>query len=86
MQVILNFGHEMMTSMHKPVEWSNKQPTEAEFQIMFGRTRISGRKILGFIRSRATSIRRLVLQNSDGYWSGKTTLFEFDRHSTILLL
>ena len=70
-QLSINFGHELVTSVHTPIAWSDKRPTDEEFRTSFGATRLSSQRLLQFVRRRAHCIRRLVLQNSEGYWCGE---------------
>ena len=70
-QLSINFGHELVTSVHTPIAWSDKRPTDEEFRTSFGATRLSSQRLLRFVRRRAHCIRRLVLQNSEGYWCGE---------------
>ena len=72
MQLSINFGHELVTSVHTPIAWSDKRPTDEEFRTSFGATRLSSQRLLQFVRRRAHCIRRLVLQNSEGYWCGES--------------
>ena len=58
--------------MHTPIVWSDRRPTDKEFRESFGATKLSAQKILDFMHQRQSVIRKVVLTNSEGYWSGKT--------------
>ena len=73
-QVSINFGHELVTSVHTPVEWSDKRPSDEEFRSSFSMTQLSAARLLAFVRARAPHLRCLRLQNSEGYWSGARRL------------
>ena len=70
LQVVIDFGQELVTSVHRPVKWSNERPAEDEFRAVFASTRISAQRILQFVGQRQHVVQRLVLLNSEGYWSG----------------
>ena len=70
-QVVVNFGHELMTSVHMPIKWSDRRPSESEFRASFATTRLSARRLLSFVGRRAGCIRSLALQGSDGFWCGE---------------
>lgn len=70
-QVTINFGYELMTSVHMPIEWSDRRPSVDQFRASFSTTNLSAAKMLAFVRRRAASVRRLTLQNGDGYWCGE---------------
>lgn len=57
--------------MHTPIVWSDRRPTDKEFRESFGATKLSAQKILDFMHQRQSVIRKVVLTNSEGYWSGK---------------
>ncbi|KAK9823301.1 hypothetical protein WJX72_001754 [[Myrmecia] bisecta] len=67
--VVVDFGHELITAVHTPIVWSNRRPTDDEFRESFSVTRLSAQRILAFIRQQQKAIRRVVLMNSEGYWS-----------------
>jgi hypothetical protein len=68
LQVVVDFGHELVTAVHMPLTWSDKRPSDDEFRASFAKTRLSGSRILDFVRKRAP--RRVVLMNSEGYFAG----------------
>ena len=41
-----------------------------EFRESFAATQLSAQRMLSFVEARHSSMRRLVLMNSEGYWSG----------------
>lgn len=67
-ELTINFGLELMTSLHMPIEWSDQRPSVDQFRASFSTTKLSAATLLAFVRRRAGSIRRLNLQNGDGYW------------------
>jgi hypothetical protein len=75
LQVVIDFGQELVTSVHRPVKWSNERPPEDDFKTVFAATRISAQRILQFVGQRQDTVRRLVLLNSEGYWSGAVLKF-----------
>lgn len=68
--VIIDFGHELITSVHTPIAWSDRRPSDEEFRESFAQTRLSAARMVQFVEQHQPSIRRLVLMNSEGYWSG----------------
>mmetsp|Transcript_25479 Transcript_25479/g.71256 ORF Transcript_25479/g.71256 Transcript_25479/m.71256 type:complete len:465 (+) Transcript_25479:431-1825(+) len=68
-EVTVDFGHEVVTSIHCPLEWSNRRPTEDEFRQSFAVTQLSSEKMIRFVDKRREHIRSLTLLNSEGYWS-----------------
>ena len=64
----MDFGHELVTAVHTPITWSDKRPSDDEFRDSFSETKLSAARILQFLQHRAP--RRVVLMNSEGYWSG----------------
>lgn len=56
--------------MHTPIAWSDRRPSDEEFRSSFAQTRLSAARMLRFVEERAGCVRRLVLMNSEGYWSG----------------
>lgn len=73
-QVVIDFGQELVTSVHRPVKWSNERPCEEDFKAVFAETRISAQRIMQFVCQRQHIVRRLVLLNSEGYWSGEACI------------
>ncbi|DBA87081.1 hypothetical protein WJX79_000451 [Trebouxia sp. C0005] len=67
--VVIDFGHELITAVHTPIVWSDRRPTDKEFRESFGATKLSAQKILDFMHQRQSVIRKVVLTNSEGYWS-----------------
>ncbi len=72
-EVIIDFGHELITAVHTPIAWSDRRPSDEEFRESFSHTRLSAARMVHFVEERQASIRRLVLMNSEGYWSGTRT-------------
>lgn len=68
-EVVVDFGHELITAVHTPVRWSDRRPSDDEFREAFSATRLSAARILSFVTSRARHVHRVVLANSEGYWS-----------------
>ncbi len=56
--------------MHRPMKWSDVRPSNTEFKAAYTRTKLSAGRIMNFVAQRAAHIRKLVLLNSEGYWSG----------------
>ena len=65
-----DFGHELITAVHTPIIWSDRRPTDDEFRKSFSATKLSAQKILEFMHLRQSVIKKVVLTNSEGYWSG----------------
>ena len=135
-EVIIDFGHELITAVHTPIAWSDRRPSDEEFRYpalhlaaytssctkqcagcpikiisarsclpaihglgirhmpqltpkggvdmrvalkawaaprrqSFAQTRLSATRMLHFVEERQQCVRRLVLMNSEGYWSGE---------------
>ncbi|KAL3155844.1 hypothetical protein ABBQ32_012854 [Trebouxia sp. C0010 RCD-2024] len=68
-EVVIDFGHELITAVHTPIVWSDRRPTDKEFRESFGATKLSAQKILDFMHQRQSVIQKVVLTNSEGYWS-----------------
>lgn len=68
-EVVVDFGHELITAVHTPIAWSDARPSDAEFRDAFAATRLAAARVLDFVAARARSVRRVVLTNSEGYWS-----------------
>lgn len=68
---LADFGHELITAVHTPIVWSDRRPTDKEFRDSFGATKLSAQKILDFMHQRQSVIQKVVLTNSEGYWSGE---------------
>lgn len=41
----VDFGHELVTSIHTPLRWSNQRPTRDEYETAFQQTSISAAKV-----------------------------------------
>ncbi|PNW82446.1 hypothetical protein CHLRE_06g279300v5 [Chlamydomonas reinhardtii] len=63
----VDFGHELVTSIHTPLRWSNQRPTRDEYETAFQQTSISAAKVLGFLRSLGPVVQSLTFSNSEGY-------------------
>ena len=61
---------ELITSVHTPIEWSDKRPNDHDFRESFAKTQLNSSRILSFVNTRASCIRSLRLVNSEGYYSG----------------
>lgn len=70
-ELVLDFGHELITSVHTPVAWSNRRPGDEEFRAAFAATRLDAHRMLEFVRERKGAIRKLALMHSEGYWAGE---------------
>ena len=70
-EVVVDFGHELITSVHTPMKWSDCRPSDDEFRAAFATTKLSAAKVVAFVESRARCVRRIMLTNSEGYWSGE---------------
>lgn len=68
---LADFGHELITAVHTPIIWSDRRPTDDEFRKSFSATKLSAQKILDFMQTRQNVIKKVVLTNSEGYWSGR---------------
>lgn len=68
-EVVVDFGHELITAVHTPIAWSDKRPTDDEFKHSFNRTRLDSERIIDFIADRRSSLSRVVLMSSEGYYS-----------------
>ena len=69
-EVVVDFGHELITAVHTPIAWSDQRPSDDEFRTSFSNTRLSAARMLRFIEDRHSCIQRVVLKNSEGYYSG----------------
>jgi hypothetical protein len=49
---------------------SDNRPTDDEFRESFAATRLNASRILRFVEERQHCVQRLVLINSEGYYSG----------------
>ena len=76
-EVVVDFGHELITAVHTPIAWSDQRPSDAEFRKSFAATRLSASRILRFIEDRRCCVQRVVLKNSEGYFSGGAPLLTF---------
>lgn len=69
-ELVIDFGHELITAVHTPIAWSDRRPSDDEFRQSFDTTSLSVYRILEFAEKRRTAVRRLVMYNSEGYWMG----------------
>ena len=69
-EVVIDFGHELITAVHTPMQWSDKRPSDVEFRNAFAATRLSAVRIIDYIEGRRQYLKRLVFRNSEGYFSG----------------
>ncbi|KAK9795555.1 hypothetical protein WJX73_007392 [Symbiochloris irregularis] len=68
-EVVVDFGHELITAVHTPIAWSDQRPSDDEFRSSFSKTRLSAARMLRFIEDRHSCIQRVVLKNSEGYYA-----------------
>lgn len=45
--LVIDFGHELVTSVHTPLKWSNQRPPAGEFESAWADTNLSGTKVGG---------------------------------------
>lgn len=69
-EVVVDFGHELITAVHTPIAWSDQRPSDEEFRKSFAATKLNASRILRFIETRRCCVQRIVLKNSEGYFSG----------------
>ncbi|KAG1662435.1 hypothetical protein FOA52_004016 [Chlamydomonas sp. UWO 241] len=69
-QLVIDFGHELVTAIHMPLVWSNERPNSEEYTSAYHRISLSSSKVINFIMScaRNNSLTSLVLSNSEGFW------------------
>ncbi|KAK9820853.1 hypothetical protein WJX81_004021 [Elliptochloris bilobata] len=68
-ELVVDFGHELITAVHMPIAWSDRRPSDDEFRESFAATRLNAARILRFVEERQKCVQRLVLMNSEGYYS-----------------
>lgn len=68
-EIVVDFGHELITAVHTPIAWSDQRPGEDEFKESFSKAKLEAGRILSFIGQRKSSLKRVVLMNSEGYYS-----------------
>ena len=68
-EIVVDFGHELITAVHTPIAWSDQRPGEEEFKESFSKAKLDAGRILSFLGSRQSSLKRVVLMNSEGYYS-----------------
>ena len=66
-EIVVDFGHELITAVHTPIAWSDQRPGEEEFKESFSKAKLDAGRILSFIGNRQSSLKRVVLMNSEGY-------------------
>lgn len=44
-EVVIDFGHELVTAIHMPLAWSNERPNAEEYTSAFHRVSISSSKV-----------------------------------------
>jgi hypothetical protein len=44
-QLVVDFGHELVTSIHMPLVWSNERPNPEEYTAAFHRVSLSSSKV-----------------------------------------
>eukprot|EP00798_Chlamydomonas_sp_ICE-L_P005104 gene5104-34904_t len=67
-RVVVDFGHELVTSIHTPLAWSNERPSADEYMTAYAQTTLSANKIIDFMLQRQMTIRSFTLCNSEGFW------------------
>ena len=45
-QLVIDFGHELVTAIHMPLMWSNERPNAEEYTAAFHRVSLSSSKVL----------------------------------------
>ncbi|GFR42377.1 hypothetical protein Agub_g3061 [Astrephomene gubernaculifera] len=65
--VCIDLGHELVTSIHTPLRWSNARPSLADYHAAFQSTSLSASKILRFLGRVRPHVRRLTVANSEGF-------------------
>ena len=45
-QLVIDFGHELVTAIHMPLMWSNERPNAEEYTAAFHRVSLSASKVL----------------------------------------
>lgn len=68
-EIVVDFGHELITAVHTPIAWSDQRPGEEEFKESFSKAKLDAGRILSFLSKRRPSLKRVVLMNSEGYYS-----------------
>ena len=68
-EIVVDFGHELITAVHTPIAWSDQRPGEDEFKESFSKAKLDAGRILSFLGNRRSSLKRVVLMNSEGYYS-----------------
>lgn len=63
----IDLAHEIITAIHVPLHWSDREPSDEDFAAAFHRTTLSTAKMVAFITARPHAIKRLTLANSNGY-------------------
>ncbi|GIL67061.1 hypothetical protein Vafri_20496 [Volvox africanus] len=66
-RLCIDLGHELVTSIHAPLRWSNQRPSNEEYQMALRRTSISASKVLRFLGDVAPHVRALALANTEGF-------------------
>ncbi|GLC61484.1 hypothetical protein PLESTB_001761600 [Pleodorina starrii] len=66
-RVCIDLGHELITSIHTPLRWSNQRPTTAEYNQAFQTKTISAGKVLHFLGGVAPHVTSLAIANSEGF-------------------
>ena len=84
-EVVVDFGHELITAVHTPIAWSDARPSDAEFRDAFAATRLAASRVLDFVAARAASVRRVALTNSEGYWSDEGDFVNLQQKHTFSL-
>lgn len=79
-EVIVDFGHELITAVHTPIAWSDQRPGEDEFKESFSKARLDSGRILAFLAQRRTSLKHVTLMNSEGYYSDVSNVTLFITH------
>ncbi|GIM15720.1 hypothetical protein Vretimale_18439 [Volvox reticuliferus] len=73
-RLCIDLGHELVTSIHAPLRWSNQRPSNEEYKLAMRKTRVSAIKVLRFLGDVAPHVRTLSLANT-GEYDGEDGLY-----------
>jgi len=69
-RIVWRVGHVAGSATRRRRRRSDNRPTDDEFRESFAATRLNASRILRFVEERQHCVQRLVLINSEGYYSG----------------
>jgi len=69
-RIVWRVGHVVGAATRRRRRRSDNRPTDDEFRESFAATRLNASRILRFVEERQHCVQRLVLINSEGYYSG----------------